>query len=47
MDLFRYDFVRDLEEFKRRSDIIVANRDAPELADVRGKLYTRDIFCRD
>lgn len=46
-DLFRYDFVRDLEEFKRRSDIIVANRDAPELADVRGKLYTRDIFCRD
>ena len=46
-DLFRYDFVRDLDEFKRRSDIIVANRDAPELADVRGKLYTRDIFCRD
>ena len=39
--------VNDLDEFKRRSDIIIANRSAPELLDVREKLYTRDVFRRD
>ena len=39
--------IRDLEEFKRISDVIVTNRYAPELADVREKLYTRDLYYRD
>ena len=39
--------IRELEEFKRISDVIVANRYSDELADVKGKVYTRDLYCRD
>ena len=39
--------IRELEEFKKMSDVIVANRYSEELADVKEKVYTRDIFCRD
>src|SRR5690625_3872841 len=39
--------IKDFTEFKRMSDVIVANRISDELTDISEKVYTRDIFSRD
>ena len=44
---FDYEVCDDFEEFKKRSDMIVANRMSSELQDVKEKVYTRDLYSRD
>ncbi len=39
--------IRDLDEFKRISDVILANRYNDEISDVLDKVYTRDLYFRD
>ncbi|MEK5052432.1 nucleotide sugar dehydrogenase [Niallia sp. FSL K6-0212] len=39
--------INDFDQFKEISDVIVANRLSSDLADVEGKVYTRDLFSRD
>lgn len=46
-DFFRSRVIKNYEEFKEISDVIVANRLSGELVDVREKVYTRDIWGRD
>src|SRR5690625_918697 len=46
-EFYHSEVITDLQEFKTRADIIVANRPTDELDDVTDKVYTRDIFGRD
>ncbi|MGJ0318707.1 nucleotide sugar dehydrogenase [Aliarcobacter cryaerophilus] len=44
---FNSKVIKDLDEFKKLSDVIVANRIEDDLLDVKLKIYTRDIFRSD
>lgn len=46
-NFFNSKVIRDLDEFKKMSDVIVVNRITDELTDVKDKIYTRDIYGRD
>ena len=46
-EFFRSEVVKNLNNFKERSDVIVANRWNDALSDVQDKVFTRDIFSRD
>ena len=46
-EFFHSKVINDLEEFKRISDVIVANRLSDNIVDVKDKVYTRDIFNSD
>ncbi len=44
---FNSKVIKDLDEFKKVSDVIVANRLSEDILDVKEKVYTRDIFNSD
>lgn len=46
-DFFHSRVIKDLVEFKKISDVIVANRISEDIKDVMDKIYTRDLYCRD
>lgn len=46
-NFFNSKVIKDLEEFKKISDVIVANRLSDNIMDVKDKVYTRDIFNSD
>ncbi len=46
-EFFHSEVIKDLEDFKQRCDVIIANRLTDEIEDCRDKIYTRDLFGVD
>ncbi|QMS84518.1 nucleotide sugar dehydrogenase [Candidatus Xianfuyuplasma coldseepsis] len=46
-EFYQSKVIKDLEKFKKISDIIVSNRLSKDIMDVKEKVYTRDLFNRD
>lgn len=46
-DFYHSRVIKDIDEFKKISDVIVANRLSDEIKDVVDKVYTRDLYSRD
>lgn len=44
---YNSEVITDLDTFKERSDVIVANRLVDEISDVKNKIFTRDLFGED
>ena len=44
---FNSKVVNNLEEFKAISDVVIANRIDDNISDIKEKIYTRDLFCKD
>jgi UDPglucose 6-dehydrogenase len=46
-EFFKSKLYKDLDSFKKKSDVIISNRMTPDLDDVKEKIYTRDISTTD
>ena len=44
---FNSQVIQDLDVFKAEADVVIANRNSDEIADVAGKIFTRDLFGSD
>jgi len=47
VEFFHSKVIKDLDEFKKQSDLIVTNRMSKDISDVKYKIYTRDLFNGD
>ena len=46
-EFFHSKVIKDLDEFKNISDVVVANRLTDDIKNIAGKVYTRDLFGSD